>query len=652
MRQQRTPLAAPAVRLASLPALLCFGLLTAAIVRCAWLGDDAFITLRTVENALAGHGLVWNVGERVQTYTHPGWLLLLLPACWLVGDGYAAAIALGLCLSLLAAGALAVRAGVAGAAAVAVLLVSSRAFVEYATSGLETSLVFALVVWFAREATSPGEAPRRLLRTAFVAGLLATTRIDLVVLCAPGVAAAARGVPWRAAVARIALGTAPFAAWLAFATLYYGTPLPITAYAKVLHDIPVGQVVALGLHHVGYTARHDPSTLAVVVLGGVLAFARSAVRARALALGAWLYCGYVVMVGGDFMGTRFYAPPFVLAMAIVAAWARTASKRVLVAVAVAALALHVAVAGRPGWCSAPANDRASHEPYRGITDERAFYYPTLGLLSPKRDVPRAGFGTEALAAAGRTRRLVVPSGFVGRFSYVAGPLAYVCDSWLCDPLLMRLPGHPQLMQQPGHGLQWRIGHIVRRIPEGYLETLAHGTNVIRDPGLARTYDTVRAVVRAPLFAAERWRALLDLWRGAHRVDLARFAAGEYVQPPRVQVAAGALQQPLAAGTYWFDEPRARLIYHGGVALELVVPAGARALRVMLHGGPRYTFRFRARGAELAAVDVDCAQQDWLLGLQPHTVPLPAGAEAADTLWIDAPTDSEKVAAIGGLQLER
>ena len=34
----------------------------------------------------------------------------------------------------------------------------------------------------------------------------------------------------------------------------------------------------------------------------------------------------------------------------------------------------------------------------------------------------------------------MPTGFVGRFGYVAGPLVHVCDSWLCDPLLMRLPG--------------------------------------------------------------------------------------------------------------------------------------------------------------------------------------------------------------------
>ena len=41
------------------------------VLCAAWVADDAFITLRTVDNLLAGYGPRWNVVERVQTYTHP-----------------------------------------------------------------------------------------------------------------------------------------------------------------------------------------------------------------------------------------------------------------------------------------------------------------------------------------------------------------------------------------------------------------------------------------------------------------------------------------------------------------------------------------------------------------------------------------------------
>ena len=39
------------------------------LVRSAWVSEDAYITLRTVDNFVNGYGLRWNVSERVQTYT-------------------------------------------------------------------------------------------------------------------------------------------------------------------------------------------------------------------------------------------------------------------------------------------------------------------------------------------------------------------------------------------------------------------------------------------------------------------------------------------------------------------------------------------------------------------------------------------------------
>jgi len=42
-----------------------------------WTCDDAFIDLHVVDNLLAGHGPVFNVGERVEVYTSPIWLGLL-----------------------------------------------------------------------------------------------------------------------------------------------------------------------------------------------------------------------------------------------------------------------------------------------------------------------------------------------------------------------------------------------------------------------------------------------------------------------------------------------------------------------------------------------------------------------------------------------
>ena len=47
------------------------------LLRTAWLSEDAYFTFRSVENWVYGYGARWNVGERVQVYTHPLWFGLM-----------------------------------------------------------------------------------------------------------------------------------------------------------------------------------------------------------------------------------------------------------------------------------------------------------------------------------------------------------------------------------------------------------------------------------------------------------------------------------------------------------------------------------------------------------------------------------------------
>ena len=60
---------------------ILIGFLLAATVfhsyQLRWSGDDIFITLRYIDNFLAGNGLVFNQGEYVEGYTHILWLLIL-----------------------------------------------------------------------------------------------------------------------------------------------------------------------------------------------------------------------------------------------------------------------------------------------------------------------------------------------------------------------------------------------------------------------------------------------------------------------------------------------------------------------------------------------------------------------------------------------
>lgn len=46
------------------------------VLRTAWVSDDAYITFRSIENFIHGYGPVYNIGERVQTFTHPLWFFV------------------------------------------------------------------------------------------------------------------------------------------------------------------------------------------------------------------------------------------------------------------------------------------------------------------------------------------------------------------------------------------------------------------------------------------------------------------------------------------------------------------------------------------------------------------------------------------------
>jgi len=147
-----------------------------------WVGDDAYITLRTVDNFLHGYGLRWNIDERVQTYTHPLWMLLLLITSFITREYFLTTVMLGLTLSVLAVVILGTRVSKTrpGACVAVVALSLSRAFGDYSSSGLENPLTHLLLALFLAGAipvaaglVAIAAARRRLLERAEVAEALA-----------------------------------------------------------------------------------------------------------------------------------------------------------------------------------------------------------------------------------------------------------------------------------------------------------------------------------------------------------------------------------------------------------------------------------------------------------------------------------------------
>jgi arabinofuranosyltransferase len=454
------------------PALRCavVAVVVLAALKVAWVCDDAYITFRTVDNLLQGHGPVWNPGERVQAYTHPLWMGILALAGALSGELYYTSMGLGLGCTALAVWWLTGLAETRAALAPLLVLGASKCVAEYATSGLENSLSMVLVVG----ALSLARAERwRAL--GLVMGLMPLCRPDLGLVALPLLVLLGQRRAWTA----LGLAVAPLAAWTAFSVFYYASFVPNTALAKLGHGT-LGAGLAQGLAYLWATARWDP-VAAVAGAVGLWAGLRTGGAAGRLAAGGLLYLGFSVLSGGDFMAGRFHMIVVVIGVAGLvlrgggAWWVGVA----LVAAAASPLG---------PWRTGPDLRHAELDP-AGIADERGWYYDHLGLWprwAAGRGAPQPGRGGEARVAVGEA---------VGLDGYMAGPQVHLVDVYgLCDPLLSRLPSSEE-RGRPGH---WR-----RELPAGYVETLGSGENIVQDDVLAGFVEDLHAATRGPLLAPGR-----------------------------------------------------------------------------------------------------------------------------------------------------
>jgi arabinofuranosyltransferase len=607
--------------LAVAAALVALAYCAFAVVRLAWVGDDAYITFRTVENAVAGHGLRWNVADRVQTYTHPLWLLLLLGLRCLGSDLHGLSlVASGLCMVGVVVWLWRLSGSLGAWAAALMALAASRAATVYATSGLENPLVAVLLLAFVATWLTAPHTRRRLGWLSLWASLSVATRMDTAVLYAPALLVAGWRLGPRSAVGPWLLGGAPFLLWLAFATFYYGTPWPSTAYAKAITvGLPRGALLAEGLHYLGDVVQRDPWTALVVVLGLLQGlFGPHRARQAPLALGGLGYLGYVVWIGGDFMALRFAMVPFVLALALASDALRTARPRRWAVCAVLGVLLSF-VPGLPDpFRSAPVDPmQTANGP---IVDERWFFEHHLGLFGrdprPRRDSIGPLFDLWGMRG-----RVLDVQGAVGQVGYCGGPRLHLVDPWLCDPLLVRLP-----IADPAH---WRVGHYTRRIPEGYLESLATGENRIVHPALAEYWAKVQFVAQGPLWSWARLGTAWELLIGQHDHLLARYVAEHYRTPPRLAVEAAALPASLSGHNHWFDTP-CWLVADGGLEVRFAAPVPAASVTLWLDGGDHYHLDF-VRGGVVAHTASLATGDQFYAGFAPVAVPVPEAARGFEQI---------------------
>ena len=498
---------------------LCFALVGIQIFRNAWVADDAFITLRTVEQVLAGNGPRWNPHERVQAFTHPLWMLLIVPIRYLMGNAYLSVLTLSFSCTAITLVLLWSASGRRAAVAIGMcgLLVSSKAFVEYSTSGLENPLShFLLVIFFLSSSSiiiprGPDSIP---LLPLFSSSLMFITRPDLVLLTIPAMclltAEYLRSAKRPYRLQWVMWGLSPAVLWISFSLFYYGFPFPNTFYAKTGSGFPAWELIAQGYRYLQNSLSWDPCLLgwtAVALIAGCLSRRRIDV---AYALGIATYLCYVVRIGGDFMSGRFMTPAFVLA---VLATSTTLPLRFFVGASAITFGVSTLNSASPVFIEHLTSRLVTCEITRfGIADERACYAPNTGLpnlLSRSLSFPESGaLETGRIWRALHFSQREIPlASCIGMTGFASGTEPIIVDRFgLSDPLLARLPA-----LRP-----WRIGHFSREIPSGYFESLKSGTNKVDDLAMARLYESLMVVTQGPLLSWKRLRAILALNLGPTR----------------------------------------------------------------------------------------------------------------------------------------
>lgn len=486
------------------------------LIRNSWISDDAYITFRTVDNFLNGYGLRWNILERVQTYTHPLWMFLVVIVEFFTRDIFFTSHFLSILVSVLTVSIFAfiLAPSLSGALIGLVALTLSNAFMEYSSSGLENPLTHLLIVLFMWVYTK--RSGNKLFYLSLLASLAMLNRMDTILLFAPFLAVSFMEKPSWKKFQTILLGFVPFFVWECFSLVYYGFLFPNTAYAKLATGIWGLDLARQGMHYFSASFQKDPLTLSLIF--GTL-FISVYLRKRyflPFVIGLVLYMMYIIKIGGCFMNGRFFSAPFLMAtiafVSLIDRYLR--SKKIFWSVLSIILLLGFSSRTNPilktknYGIGKKYSKRAINN--HGIADEQMFYFQSTGLLCRKKDgTPpyKLNFIKRDLKQVGLDLKKQAPSlslqMVIGVTGYFSGPETHIIDILaLSDPLLARRPIKDRN--------NWRIGHFKRAIPDGYLESIQTGRNMIKDKKTAVLYKKIKIVTQGSLFSFERIKAILYL----------------------------------------------------------------------------------------------------------------------------------------------
>jgi arabinofuranosyltransferase len=393
---------------------------------------------------------------------------------------------------------------------IGMVLMLSKSFVSYTTSGLENCLIFLLLAIFYYYFFEQKKYDKKtLIILSLITALSLVNRMDSILFLAPSLCWAffynrKNNISFAKMISYGLIGMLPFILWELFAIIYYGFPFPNTAYAKLSASIETIEYVIQGIKYYIANFIYDPITLLSIfgVFVSVIIFKNT--KNRLAFLGVVIYMLYIIKIGGDFMNGRFLSAPFFLSFIIISTYAIDYQKIKYYIFAVIILIMlpnawnQLYESGNYGVFFSKVTS--------SVANEKSFYLPYTAL---KNNLKLQGIMSCYLTIDGlqlkesNTNTAVRYS--IGLPGYYAGPKVKIIDGLaLSDALLARMPV-----------IHWRIGHIYREIPEGYLETIETGINQIKDENIREYYDKLSLVIKGKLFSIERIKTIIEMNLGKY-----------------------------------------------------------------------------------------------------------------------------------------
>ena len=106
---------------------------------------------------------------------------------------------------------------------------------------------------------------------------------------------------WKQRIIDLLLVAVPLFIWTVFSTVYYGMPLPNTAYAKLHTGVAKSVLFSQGITYVIHSAMHEPVIALSFIISLIFSFISHKKSVKVVSAGILLNLVYVVSVGGDFM---------------------------------------------------------------------------------------------------------------------------------------------------------------------------------------------------------------------------------------------------------------------------------------------------------------------------------------------------------------